>query len=384
MPVSVFSEMDQPVLSGPLPIGLNLIGLAFLDWGVVSEVQPGLHGSHLGATLLMGAGSSAWLVWLVARHRGSIRTTAVALVAMSLAGGALAVYATTAIVYVGVAALGATMAWPVTTAAGVVLAGPLVSLVSVLVDGRPSGIVVGSVSAALGGTVIGVSRRQYGERTRAAAQVAVTEARADAEAARAELLAGRNHLARELHDVLAHTLSALSLQLEALDATMHAGGDVRGDVREQLDRTKRLVREGLDEARGAVRALREDAPPLDEQLTRLAEGGPARVAVEGTPRPLAPDVTLALYRVAQEALTNVVKHAPGSDAEIKLVFAEDCVRLSVVNERAEGGDSCPSGLSATGAGYGIQGIQERILLVGGRVDAGPTAMGWTVDAEVPG
>ena len=139
----------------------------------------------------------------------------------------------------------------------------------------------------------------------------VSEARADAERARAELLAGRNHLARELHDILAHTLSALSLQLEALDALIDVGRPTP-EVRAQPDSLRRLVREGLDEARGAVRALREDAPPLEEQLARLSGDRHASLSVVGVPRRLAPDVSLALYRVAQEALTNVAKHAAGA------------------------------------------------------------------------
>ena len=190
---------------------------------------------------------------------------------------------------------------------------------------------LGSLAAALAGTVTGVSRRQSQERAAQAALVEVSEARAEAERARAELLAGRNHLARELHDVLAHTLSALSLQLEALDALLSAGPPASPDVRAQLDYTKRLVRHGLDEARGAVQALREDAPPLEEQLACLAADRHAEIRVSGSSRRLAPDVTLALYRVAQEAVTNVLKHAPGAEAEIQLGFGDGRVTLSVSN-----------------------------------------------------
>jgi signal transduction histidine kinase len=137
----------------------------------------------------------------------------------------------------------------------------------------------------------------------------------------------------------------------------------------------------MDEARGAVRALREDAPPLEEQLTRLADDRRAEMHVSGRPRPISPDVTLTLYRVAQEALTNVVKHAPGQLAQIELGFAEDRVSLSVSNP--DSGSPNGSPLKDSGAGYGLQGIRERVLLLGGQVDVGPTADGWLVHAEVP-
>jgi len=187
-------------------------------------------------------------------------------------------------------------------------------------------------------------------------------------------------MARELHDVLAHTLSALSLQLEALDALVSTGSSTVA-VREQLDSTKRLVREGMEEARGAVRALREDAPPLEEQLSRLAGDRQAGMHVSGPPRQLSPDVTLTLYRVAQEALTNVVKHAPGQPARIELGFTDGLVSLSVSNPRSPSGNG--STLKDTGAGYGLQGIKERVLLLGGQVEVGPTADGWLVRAKVP-
>jgi signal transduction histidine kinase len=137
----------------------------------------------------------------------------------------------------------------------------------------------------------------------------------------------------------------------------------------------------LDEARGAVRALREDQPPLPDQLARLAGGGMGtELEVTGPARPLGPDVTLALYRVAQEAITNVVKHAPGSHASIRLTFDDRAVSLTVTNDLPHANGSP---LSTTGGGHGIQGIKERILLLGGRVETGPADGGWRVFAEVP-
>ena len=382
------TDFDSDPGPGSLSVGINLVGLALLVWGITAEARPGLGGSHLAALLLLIAAVTGWLGWIVTRSRAK-RLSAAFLAVMGLAGGALAPFAALTLVFVGVAALGATMAWTLGPALLLVATGPSATLISVAASGHKFGIVLGALAAALTGTVTGLGRRQSRERATQAALVQVSEvradaeqARADAEQARAELLAGRNHLARELHDVLAHTLSALSLQLEALDALVSADGTAMRDLQEQVDRTKRLVRDGLAEARGAVQALREDAAPLDEQLARLALGHDASIEIRGSPRALAPEVSLALYRVAQEALTNAAKHAPGAESRIGLAFDDQGVRLTVSNGRTGSVNGSP--LAESGGGYGLQGIRERVLLVGGRVEAGPSeAGGWRVCADVP-
>ncbi len=364
----------------PLALGLNLASLGALVYGVTTETHLGLGGRHLAALVLLIASSAGWIGWLVGRGRSVPVLSVISITTFGLAGGALTAFASLGLVFVGAAALGATMAWEPRWALWVALVGPAAMAVSLAVTGRSLAYLSAGVSAVLAGGAMGFSRRQSLQATAREAEIQVSEARADAERARAELLAGRNHLARELHDVLAHTLSALSLQLEALDAVVTSGGDAR----DQLDLVKRLVRDGLDEARGAVRALREDAPSIEQALASLAEDRGAALDVSGQPRRVAPEVGLALYRVAQEALTNVVKHAPGALAEICLEFNDGSVSLAVVDMySAVTPASHASPLSDTGAGYGIQGIKERILLLGGRVEAGPTDNGWRVHAEVP-
>jgi signal transduction histidine kinase len=367
---------------GPLVIGLNLVSIAFIVWGITSEAHLGFAGRRLAVLLLLVAAVAGWGVWLRVRPNAG-PPAAVSLMVMALAGGALAAFAPLALTFVGVAALGAAVTWPPERAAIIAAAGPVAMLISLPGAGHVEAAVLSGLAAALAGAVMGISRRQSLERAEQAALVQVSEARAEAERARAELLAGRNHLARELHDVLAHTLSALSLQLQALDALMIAGPPVSPEVRDQLEQIKRLVKEGLDEARGAVQALREDALPLEEQLARLAQGRGADLSVAGAPRPLRPEVVLTLYRVAQEALTNVVKHAPGARAEVGLRFEDEQVTVSVANDDDRRSPP-PSLLAESGGGYGIQGIRERVLLVGGSVEAGPTEGGWLVRARVPG
>jgi signal transduction histidine kinase len=371
------------------------VAVALVAASVASEAHLGFGGRHLAALLLLLVALASWVTWVMIRVRPAPPAWPVApacLALMALTGGALMVVAPVGVVFVAVAALGAAIRWNIERAVWLAALGPLAALISALAAGHKLGIVLWAVAAAVVGTLGGIGRRQSQERAAQAALIEVSEAQAEAERARAELLAGRNHLARELHDVLAHTLSALSVQLEALDALISAGPPTTPEVRGQLDGIKRLVREGLDEARGAVRALREDAPPLEDQLAKLAGDRHAGMKVAGPPRPLPPDVSLALYRVAQEALTNVLKHAPGSDAEIRLGFNNDGVTLSVANGPGEhpgpgqttsSGQTNSPGLADYGSGYGLQGIRERVLLIGGRVEAGPADGGWLVQAEVP-
>jgi signal transduction histidine kinase len=195
-------------------------------------------------------------------------------------------------------------------------------------------------------------------------------------------LAERNHLARELHDVLAHTLAALSLQLEAFATVVDDQPQSSPAVREQLERTRRLVREGLDEARVAVRALRDDALPLDERLRVLSGQQNVTFMTSGPPRPLPGEVVLALFRVAQEALTNVMKHAAGAPTSAGLHYGAESVTLVVENAGAPQ-NGRGSSLGETGGGFGLRGIAERLALLGGSVEAGPTADGWRVTATAP-
>ncbi len=380
-------SVDLPGSAGwsPLARGINLASLGLLVWGITSEARPGLGGdSHRAALILLIAAVAGWLFWTVIRQRPAGWAGVAALAVMALAGGALVVFAPLALVFPAVAALGATLGWPLPAAVSVAAGGWAAMFVSVAAAGHSPGIAFGGLAASCAGMVVGISRRQSAERAAERAQqealVAVETERAEVARQRAELLAERNHLARELHDVLAHTLAALSLQLEAFGTVIDAEPAASPAVRHQLERTRQLVREGLDEARGAVRALRDDAAPLESQLARLSREQDAGFELAGAPRPVPPSAALALYRVTQEALTNAMKHAPGGTVCVRLEFTPDSVRLLVDNGPAAGG---PAPLAASGGGYGLPGITERMALLGGRVEAGPSAGGWRVAAEVP-
>jgi signal transduction histidine kinase len=212
--------------------------------------------------------------------------------------------------------------------------------------------------------------------------------------ARAAGLAERQRLAREMHDILAHTLSGLLLQLEG--ARMLAARDPAADPRlgEALDRAQHLGRVGLDETRQAIGMLRDDELPCPPRLAGLAtlfsanRGVPCPLTVSGTERRLGADARLAVYRVAQEALTNVAKHARPERVEVRLAYLKESVRLTVEDfARADArpglADNAARPALAGGGGYGLAGMRERAELIGGTLSAGVTPTGFRVELEVP-
>ena len=203
--------------------------------------------------------------------------------------------------------------------------------------------------------------------------------------AQAAALAERQRLAREMHDVLAHSLSGLVLNLEG--ARLLAGqGGADSQVGEAIDRAHRLAKTGLEEARRAIGMLRDDALPGPERLADLAAefeagtGVPCKVAVTGGSKPdLGTEGRLTFYRVTQEALTNIRKHAHADRAEIRLAYEPSGTRLTI-----EDFDSCRDRLApADGTGYGLTGMRERAELVGGTLTAVPTSGGFLVELWVP-
>lgn len=359
----------------------RLAALSVFTWAVVSESHPGLAGRHLAALVLLIAVAVGWLAWMWGRARDSRTLVVGSLILLGVASGGLAGLGVISLIFVGVVGMGAGMAFELLPAVPLAAVGPIAALCGAAFDGSPTSVALGGAGAALGGLVLGTARRQALLATQQSTRLMVERDRAEMERARAAVLAERNRLAREMHDVLAHTLGAMSVQLEALDTLYRVGPDASAAFRAGLARSKQLVTEGLEEARDAVRALREDAVPLAEGLARLCEQRYAALAVSGEPRALPPEVTLALYRVAQEGLTNASKHAPESSVSVSLDFAADAVTVAVLNGPT---DSAPASIAAAGAGYGLQGVRERILLLAGQVDAGPTPeLGWRLVTTVP-
>ncbi|MEV7374445.1 histidine kinase [Streptomyces sp. NPDC090301] len=206
----------------------------------------------------------------------------------------------------------------------------------------------------------------------------------EAEAASAAL-AERARIAREIHDVLAHSLSAQMVHLEVARLQIEAGAD-RSEVLKLVTSARSMAREGLAETRHALSALRGDMVPVEEYLQELAREDRAEVDVSGERRNLPAEASQAVRRVAQEALTNVRKHAPGARTRIRLAYEADEISLEIRDSgpppTAEGGGE-GLGLGSSGSGYGLLGMRERAELLGGSLDAGPDGPGFTVRLRVP-
>jgi signal transduction histidine kinase len=203
----------------------------------------------------------------------------------------------------------------------------------------------------------------------------------------AAALAERSRIASELHDVLAHALSGAALQLQGARKLAERDG-ASAEVRAAVERAGELVRDGLANARQAVGALRgERVPGVDQLGALVAEfeldaAAAVSLTIEGSPRPLSAEASLALYRGAQEALTNVGRYAPGAATKVLLRYGDDRTTLTVEDSLA-GGSEAPPGLAGVGGGNGLRGLRERLERVGGRLDAGPTDDGWRVRLEIP-
>jgi len=210
------------------------------------------------------------------------------------------------------------------------------------------------------------------------------EQAAQAAKAEAAALAERARIAREIHDVLAHSLTAQLVHLDAARLMLVRLPEA-GPVTEAVLAARRMAEKGLVEAREAVLALRGEQIPLAEDLVSLAADHDAKFVSTGEPRPLSAESALVVRQVAVEAMTNVRKHAPANDVTITLAYLTDAVRMSVRDCRPENG-AVPerSGeLAASGAGYGIRGMRERAELLGGTLVAEPDANGFQVILEIP-
>ncbi|SDN47866.1 sensor histidine kinase [Allokutzneria albata] len=204
-------------------------------------------------------------------------------------------------------------------------------------------------------------------------------------AAQAEKLATaqeRNRVARDIHDGLGHSLTVIQMQVKAARAVLPKDSAKADEV---LAKAQQQAETALGEVRRSVSTLREprSTPPLPEALRALAEensaaGVPTHLTISGAERQLAEEVREALYRTAQEGLTNVRKHARATSADLVLDYAKSFVRLEV---RDDGMGAAEPGEP----GFGLLGVQERATHLGGRMDVrAEPGQGRTLTVEVPG
>ena len=196
----------------------------------------------------------------------------------------------------------------------------------------------------------------------------------------------REQLARELHDTVAHHVSAIAIQAQAGRTLAASQPDAAVDALEVIEEAPSRT---LTEMRNMVGVLREDEEPdlapqrrvadIERLAHSTADWPNVDVELSGDLDDLRPSVEAAIYRIAQESITNAVRHARHpTRLKVYVTGDDDCVRLTVRDD----GDASSTG--GNSSGYGLVGMTERAILLGGTLEAGPSPdKGWTVDAVVP-
>jgi signal transduction histidine kinase len=239
------------------------------------------------------------------------------------------------------------------------------------------------------GLAIGCSLRASRVQAEQSAVLLAQAGRLREEQAQVAALDERARIAREIHDVLAHSLGALGLQIQVARAILTQRHDEE-KTDEILAQAQRMADDGLTETRRAIQALRGQALPLPEGLAELCtdhelrHGTSVSFTVSGEPRPLPADAQVAITRTAQEALVNAAKHALGQLVEISLDYRGGSTALTVRNhldDRATKGRGAR--FATANGGYGLAGMRERLLLLDGTLAAGTDGSEWVVTATVP-
>ncbi|MEU6365325.1 sensor histidine kinase [Streptomyces sp. NPDC046931] len=247
----------------------------------------------------------------------------------------------------------------------------------------------GVVTMALSTVVVVLGTALRGRREARAELVQQTTLTAE-ERARRTLLEERSRIARELHDVVAHHMSVISIQAQVAP---HLVTDPSDELKEHLDGIRKNALEALTELRRVLGVLRSEDPadpygigsgtgaapdspqPTLDRLASLVENTRAAgldvlTEITGEARPLSPGVELSAYRIVQEALSNALRHAPGATVRVELAYAPQGLRVRVVNSRP----TRPAPPSP-GAGHGLLGMRERAVMLGGTLVTSETSTG---------
>ncbi|HEU4657185.1 MAG TPA: sensor histidine kinase [Capillimicrobium sp.] len=259
------------------------------------------------------------------------------------------------------------------------------AIVATALQGAVAGEYFGAVSSVAAPAVVGRFVRRHRVQARRLEELTVHLERERERGARAAVAEERARIARELHDVVAHGVSVIAIQSDAAEAALERDPalartplqTIRGSAREAMAEMRRLLGVLHDDGDGAELAPQPGLAQLEALVERARQAGvPVELRVDGEPRPLAASADLSAYRIVQEALTNVRKHAPGAAATVEVLWRDGALELRVT-------DDGPGGTPADG-GHGLIGMRERVRLHGGELVAGPRPEGgFAVHARLP-
>jgi signal transduction histidine kinase len=357
---------DVPDSGRPLWLqrSVLLAALALMIWALTAHRGgAGLHRHGLYISIALTVASACWLAWVLLGPDGNTPALVALTAGAALSGSVLLVLYPSLAVYWftfwGCVSAGIQLS----SRAGILITS---GSVAILLAGWAAGqtnILGAFAAAAFVGYVLGRNRQHY---LRIASQAATTE---------------RDRIARELHDVIGHSLTGVSLQIESAAAALETQSDPSAAL-SYLERAGELVRTGQHEAVAAVATISPEESDGDLAASIAAlisrhrgDAAPTQFEVTGTQRPLPGPAALALYRVTQEALTNAAKHGSQESVQVQLEYGRDAVAVRVVNGVAPNG-------GAVGSGRGIAGMRNRMVAVGGTLTAGHSGNGWQVEARV--
>jgi len=381
----------------PLPVALNAIGMAVIAYAFVASRMAERGGWFVVALVL------ALLAWAITQATTSftglernrvlrvVRLVAifVGVVVNSLAQAPTLGIHTAPLAVVMIIVLSDTREtiWVGLAAAALSFA---LTPIGLVIAHASAGTALGYLAGNAVWLMIGISRRQARLATRRNQQLLEQQQAAHEQQARASALAARQTAARDIHDVLAHSLGGLVIQLDAAEALLESGRTA--DAQAKVGQARRLAADGLADARRAVAALRSpdetgasEQAPSDlagavERLLRAHRelGGEvvAHIELAATPQPLPASVATAFERALQEALSNARRHAPGAPVDVELDAGDGRLRLTVSNPAP-----ISSARSDAGGGHGLTGMTERFAeLDGGSVSADERGGRFVVEA----
>jgi signal transduction histidine kinase len=232
--------------------------------------------------------------------------------------------------------------------------------------------------------LVGLAQRQQRLRAEALEQLARQLEREREERARTAVAEERTRIARELHDELAHAMSVIAVQADAAEGALVRDPAL---VERPLLAIRETAREALADMRRVLGGLRSDEQPElapDPGLSRVgalleqtrAAGLEVELRTEGVPTPLPPALDIAAYRVLQEGLTNVRKHAAAHRVEVVIRYGRDSIDVEVCDDGS-------GSVSGDGTGRGLAGMRERVALLGGQFVAGPRSVGFALRVTLP-